>query len=98
MLGAAAVGAIVFFLPSDSARIGSIAVLPFENGSGDPDAEYFSDGVTESIISSLSKLPDVRVISRTSAFQYKGQTIDPETPIKRRSASSRRGCRTVFAR
>ena len=66
-------------LPGDSERIDSLAVLPFENGSGDPEAEYFSDGVTESIISSLSKLPDVRVISRTSVFRYKGQAIDPET-------------------
>ena len=67
------------FLPGDSERIDSLAVLPFENGSADPEAEYFSDGVTESIISSLSKLPDVRVISRTSVFRYKGQTIDPGT-------------------
>ena len=66
-------------LSGDSERIDSLAVLPFENGSGDPEAEYFSDGVTESIISSLSKLPDVRVISRTSVFRYKGQAIDPET-------------------
>ena len=56
----------------------SLAVLPFENGSADPDAEYFSDGVTESIISSLSKLPNIKVISRNSAFRYKGQTIDAE--------------------
>ena len=82
-----ALGAIVLaalaggslFLPGDSERIDSLAVLPFENGSGDPEAEYFSDGVTESIISRLSKLPDVRVISRTSVFRYKGQAIDPET-------------------
>ena len=81
-----ALGAIVlavvaggfFFSSGDSERIDSLAVLPFENGSGDPEAEYFSDGVTESIISSLSKLPDVRVISRTSVFRYKGQAIDPE--------------------
>ena len=84
---ALALGAIVLaalaggflLLSGDSERIDSLAVLPFENGSGDPEAEYFSDGVTESIISSLSKLPDVRVISRTSVFRYKGQAIDPET-------------------
>jgi serine/threonine protein kinase/tetratricopeptide (TPR) repeat protein len=59
-------------------QIDSMAVLPFENAGGDPDTEYFSDGVTESIISSLSQLPAVRVISRTSAFHYKSQVIDPQ--------------------
>ncbi len=75
---AAVAGGFMYF-SSDSEGIDSIAVLPFENGSGDPDAEYFSDGVTESIIISLSQLPDVKVISRTSAFHYKGQSIDPQT-------------------
>ena len=81
VLGALVVAALAvgfLFFSVDSERIDSLAVLPFENGSADPDAEYFSDGVTESIISSLSKLPNVRVISRTSAFHYKGQAIDPE--------------------
>lgn len=76
-LALAAAGAL-YWTSGDSERIDSLAVLPFENGSADPDAEYFSDGVTESIISSLAQLPDVKVISRTSAFHYKGQTIDPE--------------------
>ena len=75
----AALAGSFLLLPGDSERIDSLAVLPFENGSADPEAEYFSDGVTESIINSLSKLPDVRVISRTSVFRYKGQAIDPET-------------------
>ena len=86
-LPALAAGALVllaasigfFWFSDDSEQIDSLAVLPFENGSGDPEAEYFSDGVTESIISSLSKIPDVRVNSRTSSFHYKGQAIDPET-------------------
>ena len=73
---AASIG--LFWLSGDSEQINSLAVLPFENGSADPDAEYFSDGVTESIISSLSQLPDVKVISRNSAFRYKGRTIDAE--------------------
>ena len=76
MLLAASIG--FFWFPDDSEQIDSLAVLPFENGSADPDAEYFSDGVTESIISSLSQLPNVKVISRNSAFRYKGQTIDAE--------------------
>ena len=74
MLVAAAIGLVWF--SGDSERIDSLAVLPFENGSADPDTEYFSDGVTESIISSLSQLPHVKVISRNSAFHYKGRTID----------------------
>ena len=80
-LGTAAVIAVAiagayFLLPSD--RIDSVAVLPFENDSADPDAEYLSDGITGNIIVSLSRLPNVRVISRNTAFRYKGKTVDPE--------------------
>lgn len=78
VLVALAAGGLFWFL-GNSERIDSLAVLPFENGSDDPDAEYFSDGVTESIINSLSRLPNVKVISRTSAFHYKGRAIDPRT-------------------
>jgi TolB-like protein/Tfp pilus assembly protein PilF/predicted Ser/Thr protein kinase len=57
--------------------IDSIAVLPFVNAGGDADAEYLSDGMTNSLISSLSHLPDVRVMARSSTFTYKGQQVDP---------------------
>jgi TolB-like protein/Tfp pilus assembly protein PilF len=57
--------------------IDSIAVLPFENVGGDPDAEYLSDGITENLINSLSKLPGLRVVSRSSAFSFKGKGISP---------------------
>jgi serine/threonine-protein kinase len=57
--------------------IGSLAVLPLANVSGDPEMEYLGEGISESIISSLSQLPNLKVISRTSAFRYKGQEIDP---------------------
>jgi adenylate cyclase len=54
----------------------TICVLPFANMSGDPDQEYFSDGITEDIITDLSKLSSLRIISRNSAFQYKGEKLD----------------------
>src|SRR6202047_4185335 len=53
----------------------SIAVLPFTNMSGDRDQEYFSDGITDDLITSLSRLPDLFVIARTSTFTYKGKAV-----------------------
>jgi adenylate cyclase len=53
----------------------SIAVLAFENMSGDPKQEYFSDGITEEIITALSKIPKVLVIARNSTFSYKGKSV-----------------------
>jgi len=53
----------------------SIAVLPFTNMSGDRDQEYFSDGITDDLTTALSRLPDLFVIARTSAFTYKGKAI-----------------------
>ena len=55
----------------------AIAVLPFENLSGDPEQEYFADGLTEDIISALSNLRQLRVLSRNSTFTYKGQGVEP---------------------
>ena len=57
--------------------IDSLAVLPFANASADPETEYLSDGITESLINRLSQLPNVRVISRASVFRYKGRDQDP---------------------
>jgi adenylate cyclase len=62
---------ITFTLPDKP----SIAVLPFENLSGDPEQEYFSDGITEDIITDLSKISGLFVIARHSAFTYKGKAI-----------------------
>jgi serine/threonine protein kinase/tetratricopeptide (TPR) repeat protein len=56
----------------------SLAVLPFENAASDSDADYFTDGITESIIQSASQLPRIRVMARSTVFRYKGQTIDPQ--------------------
>jgi adenylate cyclase len=53
----------------------SIAVLPFANMSGDPEQEFFSDGLSEDIITSLSQLPDMLVIARNSTFTYKGKSV-----------------------
>jgi serine/threonine-protein kinase len=63
-----------------SARSGgrqpSIAVLPFENMSGDKENEYFSDGLAEEIVNALTRIPDLKVIARTSAFAFKGKHED----------------------
>jgi len=53
----------------------SIAVLPFVNMSGDPEQEYFSDGITEQIITSISKIPAIFVIARNSSFTYKNKSM-----------------------
>jgi adenylate cyclase len=53
----------------------SIAVLPFDNLTGDPDQEYFSDGITEEIITALSRTPELFVIARNSTFSYKGKPV-----------------------
>ncbi|MEP1096795.1 MAG: adenylate/guanylate cyclase domain-containing protein [Cyclobacteriaceae bacterium] len=57
-------------------RIKSIAVLPFINRSADPENEYFSDGITEEIITALAKVEGIKVISRTSSFAFKGKNMD----------------------
>src|SRR4051812_7133237 len=54
----------------------SIAVLPFANMSGDPEQEYFADGIVEEIITSLSRFPRLFVIARNSSFTYKGRAVD----------------------
>jgi eukaryotic-like serine/threonine-protein kinase len=62
--------------------IESIAVLPFENQNNDADTEYMSEGLTDSIINSLTKLPNLKVIARSSVFRYKGKQTDPLTVAK----------------
>ena len=78
IVAALAVGAGVLYRgAAKGASIGSVAVLPFENATGDPAIEYLSDGISESLINKLSSLPGLRVISRTSAFAFKGKTLAP---------------------
>lgn len=61
-----------------SKTIDSLAILPFTNASADPNAEYLSDGITESIINSLSQLPKLRVVPRSTVFRYKGREASPQ--------------------
>lgn len=58
--------------------IDSIAILPLINDSADPNADYLSDGITESIINTLSRLPKLRVMARSTVFRYKGKEVDPQ--------------------
>src|SRR6266566_4058209 len=62
-------------MPSMTAERPSIAVLPFNNMSGDPEQEYFSDGITEDIITDLSKASGLFVVARHTAFTYKGKPV-----------------------
>jgi serine/threonine protein kinase/Tfp pilus assembly protein PilF len=77
-----AVGTRLSSAPAAAAQssdaIESLAVLPFVNAGGNPDTEYLSDGITESLINSLSQIPNLRVAPRSKAFRYKGQDVDPE--------------------
>ncbi|NIS69690.1 MAG: guanylyl cyclase, partial [Proteobacteria bacterium] len=68
----------------------SIAVLPFENLSGDPEQEYIADGITENIITGLSQIPEMFVIARNSVFTYKGK------PVKIKQVSEELGVRYVL--
>ncbi|MEO6260529.1 MAG: protein kinase [Thermoanaerobaculia bacterium] len=58
-------------------RIDSVAVLPFANLSGNPNSEYLSDGISDSVIDSLSQLPQLQVVAISRALRYKGKNIDP---------------------
>ncbi len=78
---AAVAGAGFYFRSRTSGgeAIDSVAVLPFVNASADPNTEYLGDGITESLINSLSTLPHLKVMSRDSAFMYKGKDTDAHT-------------------
>jgi serine/threonine protein kinase/Tfp pilus assembly protein PilF len=62
--------------------ITSIAVLPFVNASKNPDAEYLSDGISESLINNLSQLPQLKVIARSSSFKFRGKEANPQEVAK----------------
>jgi serine/threonine protein kinase/Tfp pilus assembly protein PilF len=71
-------GAYRWMSSSSGSSIDSLAVLPFANVTADPNAEYLSDGLTESLISSLSQLPNLAVRPRSSVFRYKSKDVDPQ--------------------
>jgi TolB-like protein/Flp pilus assembly protein TadD len=64
---------------SAESTTGALAILPFENLSADPEADYFSDGLTDELFSRLSAISGIELISRWSSMQYKGQKLDPRT-------------------
>jgi adenylate cyclase len=64
---------------ADAESQAAIAILPFTNMSGDPEQEYFSDGISEDIITDLSKIAGLMVIARNSSFTYKGRSVDIRT-------------------
>jgi serine/threonine protein kinase/tetratricopeptide (TPR) repeat protein len=64
---------------ASAGKIDSIAVLPFVNATSDANNEYLSDGITDSLISSLSRLPDTKVMARSTAFRFKGKEDDPQS-------------------
>jgi len=71
---------LAFYLlaPKTPQSFDSLAVLPFVNATADPGSEYLSDGMTESIINTLTRIPQLRVIPRSTVFRFKGKDIDPQ--------------------
>ena len=72
------IAAAAFLASPGEETIDSLAVLPFVNASGDPEADYLSDGLAESIINSLSPLPDLKVMSFSSVTSFRGEKANPE--------------------
>ena len=77
LVTALGIGSYLYYGRGQSRQISSIAVMPFTNESGNPDMEYLSDGMTETLISTLTQLPDLNVKARSSVFRYKGKETDP---------------------
>jgi serine/threonine protein kinase len=75
---AIAISALVFRTPLARAPIDSLAVLPFVNTSRDAQSEFLADGMTETIINKLAELPQIKVMSRSTMFRYKGKNADPQ--------------------
>ena len=84
LLGGIAVIAVViaagyiYLSPANAKQVESVAVMPFVNATTNPDLEYLSDGITESLINALSQLPKLAVKGRSSVFRYKGKDVEPQ--------------------
>ena len=78
LVAALALAIWLAFFRTKADVIDSLAVLPFANNSSDTATEYLSDGITESLISNLSQLPNLRVMARSTVFRYKGKVADPQ--------------------
>jgi eukaryotic-like serine/threonine-protein kinase len=74
--------------PAGAVSIDALAVLPFESKSGDSEKEYVADGITQTLVSSLSRLPNLKVISRNSVFAFKGKTSDAKSIAQRLGVSA----------
>src|SRR5207253_10811495 len=64
-------------IPRATQAIDSLAILPLANETRDPETDYLSDGITETLINNLSQLPKLRVLPRSTVFRYKGREMDP---------------------
>jgi TolB-like protein/Tfp pilus assembly protein PilF len=78
VLGIAAAVLMRPSFPAHAVDTESLAILPMVNHSGDPNLEYLSDGITESLINAMSEVPKLKVIARTTAFRYKGRNVDAQ--------------------
>src|SRR5271165_352537 len=78
VLVAVAAGAYFLRAKAQTGKVDSIAVLPFVNATADANNEYLSDGLTESLIGTLSQLPNLKVMARSTVFRYKGNQDDPQ--------------------
>jgi adenylate cyclase len=88
VLVALAAGFGWYMLAGRGKAINSVAVLPFVNANADPNIDYLTDGLPESIINSLSQLPKLKVMSRNSVFQYKGKDTNPQAVAKQLKVQS----------
>ena len=84
VIGAAGFAVVKYVAPfrllgGGKSTINSLAVLPFVNATADPNTEYLSDGITESLINNLSRLPHMKIMSRSSVVRYKGKETDVQT-------------------
>jgi TolB-like protein len=78
LIAALGVGSYWYYGRSDAATIDSIAVMPFVNEGQDPDLEYLSDGMTDTLINNLSRIPKLSVKARSSVFRYKGMDVESQ--------------------